>query len=230
MQNKKQLLLIHGALGTKKQFDELGNLLKVDYDIHTFDLPAHGTLAYQRGQFSMYEFANFVRNYIIQNKLYQPLVLGFSMGGYIALTLQSQSHIFSKIMTLGTKFHWDIATSEKEVKMLDPKKISEKVPHYANHLIALHSEEDWECLLEKHRDLMYEMERFSPLTDYSLRKINIPVFITRGENDIMTSKEESIEMAYKLSKGEFFEFAGAEHPIEKFDNLILSKKIREYFN
>ena len=138
MSNKKDLILLHGALGSKSQFVQLSDLLVNDYIIHAFDLPAHGELAYQSDVLSMYSFVNYVRNYILKNNLQKPLVFGFSMGGFVALALQSQTNIFSKIMTLNTKLKWDYETAIKEQKMFDPDIILEKVPHYADMLISIH--------------------------------------------------------------------------------------------
>jgi pimeloyl-ACP methyl ester carboxylesterase len=230
MQSRKPLLLIHGALGSKRQFIELSNLLEDTYQVHAFDLPSHGELAWQEGQFTMFEFANYIRTYIEQNRIENPLAFGFSMGGYALLTLQSQANIFEKIMTLNTKFEWNKETAEREVKMLDSQKIIEKVPHYADYLISLHSEENWKKLLEKHKRLMYDMGGSNPLSHYALSKIHIPVSIMRGDKDQMTTKTESIEVAYQLARGEYSELENTEHPIEKIDKQELSNRIRDFLD
>ncbi len=228
MHNKKDLILIHGALGTSKQFAPLIELLKSNYNIHIFDLPAHGVLAYQSDSLSMYSFANYVRNYILKNKLQKPFIFGFSMGGFVALTLQSQTNIFSKIMTLNTKLVWNIETAEREQKMFDPEIILEKVPHYADMLISMHGEDNWKSLLDKHRDMMFKIAKSTPLSDYALSKINIPVLLTKGDSDKMVTSEETLAVASKLSDAESYEFENTSHPIEKIDLELLSSKIREF--
>ncbi|MER3328768.1 MAG: hypothetical protein RIF34_04250, partial [Candidatus Kapaibacterium sp.] len=62
MPNKKDIILLHGALGSSSQFAPLIVKLESEYNVHTFDLPAHGKLAYQSDLLSMYSFVNFVRN------------------------------------------------------------------------------------------------------------------------------------------------------------------------
>ncbi|PKL80373.1 MAG: hypothetical protein CVV25_04380 [Ignavibacteriae bacterium HGW-Ignavibacteriae-4] len=228
MHNKKDIILLHGALGTSQQFTPLISHLEGEYNIHTFDLPAHGELAYQADELSMFSFANYVRNYIIKNNLQKPLVFGFSMGGFVALTLQSQTNIFSKIMTLNTKLEWDLETAEREQKMFDPEIILEKVPHYADLLIAMHGEENWKSLLAKHRNMMFTIAKSTPLTDYALSKINIPVLLTKGDRDNMVTSEETRVVVGKLSDAEFYEFENTAHPIEKIDLNLLSSKIKEF--
>lgn len=228
MPNKKDLILIHGALGSKLQFENIRLHLDSEYSIHTFDLPAHGLLSWQKDQFSMYNFVNFVRNYIIKNELNKPLVFGFSMGGYIALTLQSQCDIFSKIMTLNTKFDWDINNALKQSKMFNPQTIMEKVPEYAEYLISLHSKENWEFLLDKHKNLILNIPNENPLSNYALGKINIPILLTKGENDNMVTESETKEVMKNIQKSEYFQFDNVGHPIEKIDSLILTNKIKEF--
>lgn len=226
MHNKKDIILLHGALGTSQQFTPLISHLESEYKIHTFDLPAHGELAYQSDMLSMYSFANYVRNYIIKNNLHKPLVFGFSMGGFVALTLQSQTNIFSKIMTLNTKLEWNKETAEREQKMFDPEIILEKVPHYADMLNAMHGD-NWKNLLAKHRDMMFTIAKSTPLTDYALSKINIPVLLTKGDRDNMFTNEETRLVADKLG-ADYYEFENTAHPIEKIDLNLLSSKIKEF--
>lgn len=229
MLNKKHIILLHGALGSSKQLDSLAHNLSSGYTIHNFDLPAHGSLASQRDVLSMYSFANYVRNYILKNDLDKPYVFGFSMGGFVALTLQSQSNLFSKIMTLNTKLEWTTVIAEKEQKMFDPNLILEKVPKYADYLKSLHGFENWENLLEKHRIMMFGIAQANPLSDYAVSKIDIPVLLTKGDSDKMVTTEETILLAHKLKYSSFVEFENTEHPIEKVDLNMLSSKVKEFF-
>lgn len=228
MPNKKDIILLHGALGSSSQFTPLIGKLESEYNVHTFDLPAHGELAYQSDILSMYSFANYVRNYIIKNNLQKPLVFGFSMGGFVALTLQSQTNIFGKIMTLNTKLKWDYETAIKEQKMFDPEIILDKVPHYADMLIAMHGADNWKNLLSKHKELMLVIAKSTPLSDYALSKIDIPVLLTKGDKDNMVTPEETPAVAIKLKNAEYYEFENTAHPIEKIDLELLSDKIKGF--
>jgi pimeloyl-ACP methyl ester carboxylesterase len=131
-------------------------------------------------------------------------------------------------MTLNTKLEWDLETAEREQKMFDPEIILEKVPHYADLLIAMHGEENWKSLLAKHRNMMFTIAKSTPLTDYALSKINIPVLLTKGDRDNMVTSEETRVVVGKLSDAEFYEFENTAHPIEKIDLNLLSSKIKEF--
>src|SRR5210317_1076497 len=122
MQNRSDLILLHGAIGNKEQLDELALELEANFKIYRFDFPCHGDKAYQISEFSLHNFVNYLRNFILKNELNNPAVFGYSMGRYVALTLESYSKTFSNIMTLNTKFKWGIETAEREKKMFIPEK------------------------------------------------------------------------------------------------------------
>ena len=151
------------------------------------------------------------------------------MGGYVALTLQSQTDIFDKIMTLNTKFDWDLETAEKEKTKFDPDIILDKVPHYADYLIKQHGEDNWHHLLAEHRNLMFKIAKSSPLNYNSLSKIKVPVLICRGSDDNMVTFNECERICKQLHNATYYEFANTQHPIEKIDKALLSNKIIEFF-
>lgn len=230
MQNKKDLLLLHGAIGSKKQLDVLANILAGDYIIHRFDFPGHGENANQSSQFSIHNFVNFLRNYILDNSLVKPSVFGYSMGGFVALTLEAEEKVFGDIMTLNTKFQWDRETAQKEKKMFIPEVIEQKVPHFADKLKQVHGEENWARLLEYHRNMMDDISENKPLPDYLLSRINTRVLITRSDNDEMVTKPESERVVDLINNSNYFEIGNSRHAIEQIDIDVLIDKINNFFS
>jgi esterase/lipase len=200
MQNRSDLILLHGAIGNKEQLDELALELEANFKIYRFDFPGHGDKAYQISEFSLHNFVNYLRNFILKNELNNPAVFGYSMGRYVALTLESYSKTFSNIMTLNTKFKWGIETAEREKKMFIPEKIEKKVPHFAKKLKQMHGENNWKRLLEYHRGMMDDISSENVLNSRLLSSINTKVLITRSENDEMVTREESLNVLNQIKK------------------------------
>lgn len=229
MQNKRDIILLHGAIGCSKQLDVIAEALGDNYIIHRFDFPGHGSKANQASNFSIYNFVNYLRNYILSNKLINPLVFGYSMGGYVALTLESFENTFDKIMTLNTKFDWSKETAEKEKKMFIPELIEKKVPHFAEKLIAMHGGENWKRLLSYHRNLMDDIAMENVLTFNLLNRINKKVLICRSENDEMVTKSESTNVTEKIKDAKYYEIQNSRHAIEQIDIEILINKMNQFF-
>lgn len=230
MQNKKDLLLLHGAIGSKKQLDVLTERLVGDYKIHRFDFPGHGENANQSSQFSIHNFVNYLHNYILDNKLVKPSVFGYSMGGFVTLTLEAKEQVFGDIMTLNTKFQWDRETAQKEKKMFIPDVIEQKVPHFADKLKLVHGEDNWARLLEYHRSMMDDISESNPLPDYLLQRIDTRVLISRSANDEMVTKPESENVVNLLNNSNYFELANSRHALEQMDIDELINKMNEFFS
>lgn len=81
----QSLILLHGALGSKSQFQSLEFLLSKHYYIHTINFSGHGGLPFSSSPFGIETFSHELRDYIVINKLHGVHVFGYSMGGYVAL-------------------------------------------------------------------------------------------------------------------------------------------------
>ena len=230
MQIRKDLILLHGAIGCSNQLDVIAEDLRDNYIIHRFDFPGHGSKANQASSFSMYNFVNYLRYYILSNKLINPLVFGYSMGGYVALTLESFENTFDKIMTLNTKFDWSIETAEKEKKMFIPELIEKKVPHFAEKLFSMHGKDNWKRLLSYHRNLMDDIANENVLNPSMLSRINTDVLICRSSQDEMVTQEESLNMSKNIVSADFFEIDNSRHAIEQINKEILINKINKFFS
>ena len=136
----KSLILLHGALGAKGQLLDLKAELSDRFDVHVLNFSGHGGQPFAEKGYSMTQFAKEVEVYMHENNIPSANFFGYSMGGYVALTLALQHpELVDNIMTYGTKFNWTIASAEAEVKMLNSEKILEKVPKFAKALQEKHA-------------------------------------------------------------------------------------------
>jgi len=226
--HKEKLLLLHGALGSKIQFEELKKQLDHHFFVHTMDFNGHGTIV-SLSYFTIDLFVKDVEDYLVENRIDKIHIFGYSMGGYVALKLAlMHPGLVSKIMTLGTKFDWTPEIAAKEIRMLNPEKIEEKVPAFARRLEALHTANNWKEVMRKTAQMMVELGNGNGLTDDELKNIDHEVQVGIGELDEMVTLEESERTAGLLSCGSLKVLDGFRHPIEKVDTAVLSKAIKEF--
>src|SRR5262245_22601363 len=104
----KQLLLLHGALGTSSQFDELKKLLQQDFEIVALDFEGHGNSPMKDRPFRIQHFAENVLEFLDERRIDSIHIFGYSMGGHVALTLAStHPRKVKSVFTIATKFQWD---------------------------------------------------------------------------------------------------------------------------
>jgi pimeloyl-ACP methyl ester carboxylesterase len=225
----KTLLMLHGALNSKMQFLPLLPLLENDFEVLTLNLPGHGGEPLKDFRFTIAGAAHEVASFIEERKLSNVDVFGYSMGGYIALWLaRFRPELVGNIMTLGTKLNWTPDGASREAAFLNPDKMLEKVPAYADKLIAEHGEQEWRDLLLQTADMMKDLGT-NCLKQIDFTAINERVLMLRGDADNMVSHEETFEASNLMVNGDMKTLKNTHHAFEKADRQMLANEIMNFF-
>ena len=227
MQN---LILLHGALGSQQRFDVLKNLLSNSFNVHTLNFSGHGGKPLPDDKLSIPLFAEELKQFITTNNLAPAHIFGYSMGGYIALYLaHEQPALINNIATLATKFAWSPASAQAEAQMLNPEKMEEKIPAFAQQLKTIHQPTDWKLLVNAIAGMMLDLGNALALTDEMFKHIQQKVLLMVGDNDKMVSIAET-EHVYTLLPISAFEILeNTPHPFEKVNAELLRDKLVEFF-
>jgi esterase/lipase len=224
------IILLHGAIGAKDQLNPLsGELTQRGWTVYALNFSGHGQAPFQNN-FGIEQFALELEQFIAENGLKQPVVFGYSMGGYVALYLaKHKPGLIGHIITLGTKFSWSPEIAQKEIKMLDSKIIIEKVPKFAAALKERHGN-DWELLLQKTAEMMIALGAKNCLSMEDLSAIENKVLIGLADKDTMVSLEETVQVYKQLRNGSMYMLPDAKHPIETVNAGLLASIISGFIN
>ncbi|WNJ21307.1 alpha/beta fold hydrolase [Pontibacter sp. G13] len=226
----KPLLLLHGAIGAQDQLQPLASLLKDDYEVHTLNFFGHGGNPLTDEPFRISTFAYDVLGWMANQGIEQIDLFGYSMGGYVALYLAKNfPEKVGKIMTLGTKFDWTPEGAAKEVKMLNPDVILEKVPKFAQVLEQRHAPQDWKIVLQKTAEMMLHLGNQPDLTQPTLEAIDHPVVIGVGDKDKMAGLPGSNWAYEHLPNAHLMVLPETPHPIEKVNLEPLAYHALQFF-
>ncbi len=210
---KKPLILLHGALGCKNDFDLVLPLLSESFEAYSFNFSGHGLEAFSSSGFGIEVFGNELEEFIIQKGINRPMVFGYSMGGYVALYLASiNKDLLGKVLTLGTKFDWTPEGAHHETSRMNPEVMVEKIPAYTDSLQAAHGSA-WKTLVEQTAGMMTALGNAPLLTEDTLASIEIPVEIKRGDKDHMVNEEESRWAATSIPRANYTTEPNTKHPI-----------------
>lgn len=227
--SKRQLLLLHGAIGSKAQFAELQTILSSDFEVFTLNFAGHGGESIP-DTFSIELFAQNVIDFLDSNNIDKIDIFGYSMGGYVALYIaHNLPQRIGKVFTFATKFDWSPDIALKESKMLNPEKIQEKIPAFATTLSERHYPEDWKVVLNRTADMMINMGNENPLILDQINQINHRILIGIGDKDNMVSLSETISVYQSLPNASLIVFPDTQHPIEKINLDRLSNEVRLWF-
>lgn len=225
------LLLLHGALGAKSQFEPLLPLLPAQVPVFSFNLEGHGGEQMPEGPFRIEFFVQQLLDWLEARGISSVNVFGFSMGGYVALEAARQKpERFNKVFTLATKFSWSPEAAMHETSRLRPDVISEKLPAFAQVLANRHSPQDWEDVMRRTAEMMLHLGQVPLLTPEQLKQVTVPVRIAVGDRDQMVTVEETLAVLDQVAQAEFQVFPNTKHPLEQVDWPMLAQAIGHFFN
>jgi pimeloyl-ACP methyl ester carboxylesterase len=221
------ILLLHGALGALHQLDPLQQLLgKNGREVYSMNFSGHGGKSFSAHGFGIDEFASDVQSFLNENNLKRVDIFGYSMGGYVAVWLAHRSpDRVGRIITLGTKFDWDVASAQKEIAKMNADKILEKIPAFARILETRHAPNDWKELLSKTKDMMLALGVNPMITHDLAKKMDHRVSVLLGDLDDMADRSFSESIAQAFPNGTFQLMTNTSHPIEKVDINELARLI-----
>lgn len=227
--NKKDLILLHGALGSSIQFEVLVQKLSAHFNCHLLDFDGHGSGA-DVPEISIELCSKNLVDFIHRNQLHRPFVFGYSMGGYVALYAESQNPgLLTSIVTLGTKFDWSVEIAENEIKLLNPEKIEEKLPKFAAYLEQVQAPKDWKKVMLHTHGLMRKLGQNPLLTDELLQSITASVTVCLGGNDNMVTRHETERVQASIKTSTFRLLEDVPHPIQLINNNELFNLIMEEY-
>lgn len=226
------VVLLHGALGSASDFDEVRLHFPKEWNVYSFDLINHGNGPFSDNPLSIQAFGEQLIDYLHQNSLLKVNVFGYSMGGYVASWVASKKPaLINKIYSLGTKFIWDEESAHLESAKLDPILIEARFPEYAKSLSNKHQVISWKLLLQYTAEMMLQLGFSSALNFEEFQDIACQIHLVRGENDKMVTDDQIVKTLHLLNPGisskEILPATG--HPIDRVNPQLLSQSLKEFF-
>lgn len=196
------LLFLHGFLEESGMWDELIPHFSEDAQCITVDLPGHGLSRIELAQLSLQEVSGALQQLLVELKVENPVVIGHSMGGYIALEL-------AQLMTIMPVLLHSNFWADSENKKKDRNRVIEVVRQNASHFIQeaipnLFADHNRESCAAPIRELMHKAK-------------NIP----SREIQLMTAAMRDRRPNYKLENATRIEIIHGENdPIIPTEKLV----------
>jgi pimeloyl-ACP methyl ester carboxylesterase len=219
-------LLLHGALGHADQLKALADRLAPE-EVRCIDLAGHGQQRISGKDPSFEDFLLDIDSAMGGRE--DVHLVGYSMGGYAALLHAARyPGRVRSVITLGTKLEWDREGLDRELRMLDPEKMKEKVPQFVAELAAVHGAEEWADLVHATARLITGLHERPLLTAEALEAIRCPVLLCVGDRDRTAVPEHTLAAAARIPKGAALVLPGTPHPFAQVDLGLLTAHMRAF--
>ena len=226
---KEDVLLLHGAIGSAAQLEPLSEALKENYQVHLLNFPGHGGTLLPE-VFSIPLFAQHVQAYCNQKELQRVNIFGYSMGGYVGMYLAKHyPAMVNKVATLATKFEWTESIAAKEIKMLQPEVIEQKLPQFAATLRQRHAPHDWKEVLTKTAVMLKGLGKDNELKSEDYAQVQCATLIMLGDRDKMVGMDETLSAFKAIPGAQLSIMPSTPHPLEGVDMQLLSFLLKRFF-
>lgn len=221
------VVFIHGFPFSKEMWKPQIDALKKDHYLITYDVRGHGASDVGDGQYTVECFVDDLIGLLDHVKVSRAVVVGLSMGGYIALrAIERNPERFRALVLCDTRSEADgnegkikRAQQAKTVKSGGMKKFAETFLKAVFHEATFQTNPQ---AVEMIRDMI---ERSSPLavagtltalaartdTTSSLYNIKVPTLIVVGKHDMLTPPSASHAMKEKIPSAALHIIPGAAH-------------------
>jgi 3-oxoadipate enol-lactonase len=237
------VVFIHGFPFSQDMWKPQLAALSLDYWVVTYDVRGHGESEVGDGQYTVEFFVDDLLALLDHLKIEKAVVVGLSMGGYIALrAIERNPERFRALALCDTRSESD--TDETKLKRATNIKLlkQEGVKKFAEGFVkGVFAPQTFESKPGTVRLMQEIIERMSPLaitgtllalaartdTTASLSKIKVPTLILVGESDTVTPVSAAQSMHGKIKGSELHVIPRAAHlsnleKSEDFNKLLLN--------
>lgn len=190
---KKKLLLLPGWGDTRKSFNYLIDYLSNYFTVYSIDYPGFGNSNFPNHDLTIFDYSNLIYEFIKENKLQDPILIGHSFGGRIISILTGYYHYkFSNIILMDSAGIKPKVTIKKLFKRLSYKllkKLGRIIPKkyqtkYYNNLFKRYASRDYQELSSNMRKTFQNVVN-TDLKNY-LKYIDSNVLLIWGNSDMDT--------------------------------------------
>lgn len=237
--NGQAILFAHGLFVDHTIFDHQVNHLKENYTCYSFDLPGHGQSSYNPEGWMLENIAEDFRQFIIDNHIHKPTLVGLSQGAMAFTRLAARyPDMIGRLVLVGSSHKaepkeriplWTqrIETFQKGDKqqidamfesiqqMIVGEAFYKNYPNLQQQELSIMQQNNYDAMIPATRAAVINRKNITG----ELSKITCPTLIACGSEDHATPKEIAEEMKRNISNSQLKIFDGAGHhiPIEVAD-------------
>lgn len=174
----KDLVFFHGYLSSKESFYPQIEYFSKFYRVTAFDFPGFGGSDPLTSAYSVGDYADWTENFLKEEGIVNPFVIGHSFGGRVAIKCLSRGNIFDRAVLCGCAGIIPRRTLRYKMRVSTYRFVKKIAPKYAEKKFGS----------EEYRSLSPLMrESYKKIVNEDLRedatKIRRPVLFINGEND-----------------------------------------------
>ena len=212
------IILLHGGLGSRADFEPLARYLVSDYRLIAIDSRGHGRSTLGDATMTYRQLTDDIATILEQLGLNEAGIIGHSDGGIVALRLAA-SHRARPRFVVAVGAHWQLPDDNPTREIYRNVSIQEwqdmfgeKIKRYENE----NSAPDFMRLFEATK-AMWLGKGHDAYPDDTVRTIATPLLVVNGDDDLIVSREHAFELAQRVEGARLLNLPFASHTVLEDD-------------
>jgi len=236
--NNPEILFLHGWGGKSENFIPLAEKIKekTNKEYLISDLPGFGGSDFPPASgWSSEDYANWLWDFLQEQKITPEVVYAHSFGGRIVIHFQEKHPKFFKKIILSGSAGIKLPYTKKQKTLFFLSKITKKIkniiPESLQKKIKIHlfGARDWaECPTPLKPTLQKTLEE-KDLTE-KIKKINVPTLLLWGKNDTYTPIKMAEIFKKEISQSKLIIFEDGRHGIHNTHTEKIAEKVQQFLN
>ena len=217
---KKDIVLLHGWNQNIEMMNFIGNKLKEDFHITVLDIPGFGKTSEPKNPYTIYDYSDFLYEFLKNLNINKPILIGHSLGGSISIVYSSLNEV-EKLILFGSPFKRKDMKNSIKYKVL---KFFKKVPilnKFENLVKNLIGSNDYKKSSEVMRKTLVNIVNQD--LEEELKKIEVPTLLMWGDKDTAAKVEDAYYAESIMKDAGLVVFENSTHYayLENLDKVIL---------
>lgn len=204
----KDILLLHGWGQNIEMMLPLGNQFKNKFRITILDLPGFGKSEEPQEEWDIHTYTNIIRQFIQELKIVNPILIGHSFGGRIAIDYTAHNKV-NKLVLFGSPCIRDkdkLTYKEQALKTIAKIPGIKKIADEAKKYIGSPDYRQASPMMRKILVNVINEDLF-----VAAKKINVPTLLIWGTEDQASPIEEAIELEKIIQDSALIKIDGGTH-------------------
>ncbi|MBE2199047.1 MAG: alpha/beta hydrolase [Anaerolinea sp.] len=227
---RETILLLPGLLGSiSQQWRNFIKPLASDFCVVLIDLRGHGLSENKAANLHPDRMLEDIVGLLDFLEISRVHVAGYDFGGYLGLmlTLSEPRRVMTLLMH-ATKFYWTREAALKMREQLDPDKMAQNVPAYADQLVQEHGGRRWRELVRQSADLVHYLAQ-KGVTEGMAAQAQCPVIISLGDRDEIVPLAEAQRLSRAMPRGGLFVLPGVRHPFHSLRPVPMLPMMQHFY-
>jgi len=227
------IIFLHGATGSLDQADNSWKVLSSRFSkkyrtIHV-EHRGHGRTNNPRAYITFKLIADDICKFIEKKKLAPVHIAGLSDGAIVGLHISmTRPDLLRTLICVGVNYYNDNLV-RKANKFFNVKSIERDEPEFAKLFARIHDHGRypgyWKTLIEQ---LTINLAKNPAYTNNQLKKIETPVLLIAGENDLWANRQQMLEMRQYIPYSELLIVNNADHMAQYSHPHIVGPVIMDF--